>query len=94
MMVAAAGSAVSCGGTSNDEDVTTGQDTNVSADNGVDAVTSATQYICTVCDYVYNPAVGDPTQGIPAGTSFEDLPDSWLCPECGADQNKFEVYNP
>lgn len=35
------------------------------------------------CPYAYNPNFGDPTQGIPPGTPFEDLPDDWICPECG-----------
>ena len=37
---------------------------------------------CTICGYVYDPAVGDPEAGIPPGTPFEDLPDDWVCPEC------------
>jgi len=35
---------------------------------------------CTICEYVYDPAVGDPDNGVAAGTSFEDLPDDWVCP--------------
>jgi rubredoxin len=45
---------------------------------------------CLVCGYVYDPAVGDPDNGIPAGTPFEDLPDDWVCPECGAEKDMFE----
>ena len=41
------------------------------------------KYVCKVCGYVYDPAVGDDTQGIAAGTSFDALPDSWVCP-CAA----------
>lgn len=37
------------------------------------------KYICTVCDYIYDPAVGDPDSGIEPGTAFEDLPDDWVC---------------
>jgi rubredoxin len=48
------------------------------------------KYRCMVCSYIYDPAVGDPTQGIAAGTSFEDLPDTWVCPECGVDKSQFE----
>ena len=48
------------------------------------------KYRCIVCGYIYDPAVGDATQGIPAGTPFEDLPDSWVCPECGVDKSQFE----
>jgi rubredoxin len=43
-----------------------------------------------VCGYIYDPAIGDSTQGIPAGTPFEKLPDSWVCPECGVDKSQFE----
>jgi rubredoxin len=48
------------------------------------------KYKCTVCGYVYDPAIGDSTQGIAAGTSFEKLPDSWVCPECGVGKDMFE----
>ena len=47
-------------------------------------------YICTVCGYVYDPAVGDPENNIAAGTAFEDLPDDWVCPVCGAEKDQFE----
>ena len=46
-------------------------------------------YICDVCAYVYDPEIGDPSQGIPPGTAFEDLPDEWVCPECGAGKEMF-----
>ncbi|NLJ79791.1 MAG: rubredoxin [Firmicutes bacterium] len=45
---------------------------------------------CTVCGYVYDPELGDPTQGIEPGTDFNDLPDDWLCPECGVPADMFE----
>jgi len=45
---------------------------------------------CSVCGYVYDPAVGDPDGGAPAGTAFEDLPDDWVCPVCGASKSEFE----
>jgi rubredoxin len=48
------------------------------------------KYRCTVCGYIYDPAVGDVENGIPAGTSFEALPDNWVCPECGVGKNDFE----
>jgi flavin reductase (DIM6/NTAB) family NADH-FMN oxidoreductase RutF/rubredoxin len=47
-------------------------------------------YTCSVCGYVYNPAEGDPAAGIAPGTAFEDLPDSWVCPVCGAPKSEFE----
>ena len=48
------------------------------------------KYICTVCDWVYDPAVGDPEHGIEPGTSFNDLPDDWVCPLCGVGKEVFE----
>lgn len=48
------------------------------------------KYRCTVCEYVYDPAVGDPDNGIPAGTPFEELPDGWTCPLCGEGKEVFE----
>ena len=45
---------------------------------------------CMVCGYVYAPAVGDPDNGVAPGTPFEDLPDDWVCPECGAEKDMFE----
>jgi rubredoxin len=48
------------------------------------------RYVCTVCGYVYDPEVGDETQDIEPGTPFEDLPDDWVCPECGAPKEMFE----
>ena len=47
-------------------------------------------YICTVCGYQYDPEVGDPDSDIPPGTAFEDLPDDWACPVCGAEPADFE----
>ena len=48
------------------------------------------KYRCTVCEYIYDPAIGDPDNGISPGTSFEDLPGSWICPECGVGKESFE----
>ena len=45
---------------------------------------------CVVCGYVYDPAKGDIESGIPAGTSFEELPDNWTCPVCGAGKDQFQ----
>jgi flavin reductase (DIM6/NTAB) family NADH-FMN oxidoreductase RutF/rubredoxin len=47
------------------------------------------QYACNVCGHVYDPAVGDPDAGVPAGTRFEDLPANWVCPVCGAAKSDF-----
>jgi len=48
------------------------------------------KYKCLMCGYIYDPAVGDPDNGVAAGTAFEDLPDDWVCPECGAGKDEFE----
>ncbi len=53
-------------------------------------VKGARQWRCTVCGYIYDPAQGDPDGGIAPGTSFEDIPDSWVCPVCGAAKSDFE----
>ena len=49
-----------------------------------------TKYVCSICSYVYDPEVGDPDAGVEPGTKFEDLPDDWVCPECGAIKDQFE----
>ena len=46
-------------------------------------------YVCDLCGYEYDPAVGDPDNGIVAGTAFDDLPDTWVCPLCGASKGDF-----
>lgn len=48
------------------------------------------KYKCLMCGYIYDPAVGDPDNGVEAGTAFEDLPDDWVCPDCGAAKDEFE----
>ena len=48
------------------------------------------KYRCTVCDYIYDPAVGDPDSGIAPGTAFEDLPDDRSCPLCGVGKDMFK----
>lgn len=49
------------------------------------------KYRCIVCEYVYDPAKGDPDSGVRPGTAFEDVPDDWVCPECGAEKEQFEL---
>ena len=49
------------------------------------------KYKCSVCDYVYDPAIGDPDAGVPPGTPFDKLPDDWVCPLCGAEKSVFEM---
>lgn len=48
------------------------------------------KYVCEVCDWVYDPAVGDPDGGIKPGVAFEDLPDDWVCPICGVGKDQFK----
>ncbi|BAZ46038.1 rubredoxin-type Fe(Cys)4 protein [Chondrocystis sp. NIES-4102] len=49
------------------------------------------RYICSVCGYEYNPEVGDPDSEIDPGTAFEELPEDWVCPVCGAETSDFEA---
>jgi rubredoxin len=48
------------------------------------------KYECSACGYIYDPEKGDPGGGVEPGTEFEDLPDEWVCPECGAGKDEFE----
>ncbi len=52
-------------------------------------VSGFSKYRCSVCGYVYDPEVGDPDSGIAPGTSFDDLPNNWVCPICGVGKDKF-----
>jgi len=45
---------------------------------------------CTACGYIYDPENGDPDNGIEPGTAFEDLPDDWVCPQCGVGKEYFQ----
>lgn len=49
------------------------------------------KYVCTVCGYIYDEEKGDPDSDIAPGTKFEDLPDTWVCPLCGASKADFEL---
>ncbi|MFH1453519.1 MAG: rubredoxin [Armatimonadota bacterium] len=48
------------------------------------------KYLCTVCQYVYDPEIGDPDNGVSPGTAFESLPDDWVYPVCGVGKDMFE----
>ncbi|PHS58313.1 MAG: rubredoxin [Sulfurimonas sp.] len=50
------------------------------------------KYICTACEWIYDPKKGDPDGGIKPGTAFEDIPNDWVCPDCGAKKSDFVVY--
>ncbi len=60
------------------------------AEKPKEAASAMLKYRCTVCGYVYDPEKGDPDGGIAPGTAFEDIPDSWVCPVCGASKDQFE----
>lgn len=47
------------------------------------------RYICVICGYIYDPELGDPENQVQPGTSFNDLPEGWLCPLCGAYVDEF-----
>lgn len=48
------------------------------------------KYLCIVCQYIYDPEIGDPDGGIASGTKFEDIPEDWVCPLCGVGKSDFE----
>ena len=48
------------------------------------------KYRCVLCGWIYDPAKGDPNSGVEAGTPFEEVPEDWTCPLCGADKEQFE----
>jgi len=56
-------------------------------------IPAAPQYRCTICNYIYDPAKGDPDQGVPPGTAFDQLPEDWSCPICGAGKEAFEAVS-
>jgi rubredoxin len=47
------------------------------------------KYECDVCGYIYDPAKGDPDNGVKPGTAWEDVPAGWVCPDCGASKQDF-----
>ena len=46
---------------------------------------------CAVCGWVYDEALGAPDEGLIAGTKWEDVPDDWVCPDCGVDKSQFDM---
>ncbi|HZS39286.1 MAG TPA: rubredoxin [Polyangia bacterium] len=48
------------------------------------------RYRCVICGHVYDPAEGDPATGVPPNTPFAELPEDWVCPDCGAAKSDFE----
>ncbi len=51
--------------------------------------TEMKKYVCDVCGYEYDPAIGDPDSGIAPGTAFKDIPEDWVCPVCGVSKDQF-----
>ena len=51
------------------------------------------KWVCLVCGYVYDPEIGDPDSGIAPGTSFEDLPEDWVCHLCAVGKDQFEALD-
>jgi len=49
------------------------------------------KYVCDICAYEYKPELGDPSANIPPGTSWEDLPETWICPVCGGEKEVFLI---
>ncbi len=48
------------------------------------------KFECTICGYVYDPAIGDPENGIEPETPFDELPEDWVCPLCGVGKEDFD----
>ncbi|MBB6623278.1 rubredoxin [Clostridium gasigenes] len=46
-------------------------------------------YVCDVCGYIYDPSIGDEENGVPSGTSWDNVPEDWLCPLCGVGKDLF-----
>ena len=61
---------------------------------GTSAAPAAGLWICAPCGFIYDPADGDPDSGVEPGTPFEDIPDDWMCPICGATKADFRVLEP
>jgi rubredoxin len=51
------------------------------------------RYVCNICGYIYDPSEGDPDNGVNPGTAFQDLPENWVCPVCGASKEDFAPEN-
>jgi rubredoxin len=48
------------------------------------------KYICIACGYIYDPEIGDPDNGVDPGTTWENVPEDWVCPLCGVGKDQFE----
>jgi rubredoxin len=66
-------------------------ETGIAATDSVETEETMKSYMCVVCGFVYDEEKGLPDEGIPAGTKWEDVPETWKCPECGASKEEFEM---
>jgi rubredoxin len=73
------------------EDTTDYTGEGTGADSGAGG--SPQRYLCTRSNYLYDPAEGDPRNAVPPGTPFAELPEDWICPDCGAPKAEFEPYS-
>lgn len=51
------------------------------------------KYVCVVCGYIYDEVQGAPEDGLPPGTRWKDVPENWVCPDCGASKDDFEIMD-
>ena len=61
--------------------------------NDSDAAVEFQQWVCNVCAWIYDEAVGDPDHDLPPGTRMADIPDTWYCPECGVTKADFTLLD-
>lgn len=65
--------------------------TETATETNMNETTATNQYMCLLCGYIYDEAKGWPEDGIEPGTRWEDVPEDWLCPDCGASKIDFEM---
>ena len=70
-------------------DILPTEDVTLESEADVTKADNVKSYECDVCSYIYNPKIGDPDGGIAPGTRWEDIPDDWVCPVCGAGKEDF-----
>ena len=56
-----------------------------------ETIVSSRKFMCVVCGFIYDEEVGLPDEGIEPGTRWEDIPDTWTCPDCGVTKDDFEM---
>jgi rubredoxin len=60
-------------------------------DRELNLVSNSQTWMCLICGWIYDEAAGDPGHGLPPGTAWADVPMNWVCPECGARKEDFEM---